>query len=160
MSRLAFAFTLMASTATAGGMDDMAHAPDPCAPIATEGMTGEMVRGWQAMLEMKADECGPVEPRAFFDRRTGERLSDDEILRRIFDGSDVTPVPVPAAGWLLAGSLAFLALFRRTPRQNPQPAKPRHVPATQDKHWKAKRRYHETHARLAAELGREWKGRG
>ena len=106
MSRLALAFTLMASTATAGGMDDTAHAPDPCTPISTEGMTGEMIRGWHAMLAMKADECGPVAPRAFFDRKTGERLSDAEILRRIFD--EPTPVPVPLPGLMLVAALGML----------------------------------------------------
>lgn len=48
----------------------------------------------------------------------------------------------------------------RMDTRNPQQPKPRHVPATQARHWREKRTYADTHARLAAELGIEWKGRG
>ena len=56
------------------------------------------------------------------------------------------------------------AIFRLLgiPRQNEQPPKPRHVPArkrTASERIAARAR-EETHARLAAELGIEWKGRG
>lgn len=57
---------------------------------------------------------------------------------------------------------ALLRIFG-TPRRNPQPPTPRHVPAreaTQAKHWRTKRTngraYATTHAALAAELGMEW----
>lgn len=106
MTRLILAFTLIASPALAGGMSDTAHAPDPCVPLATEGMTDEMLRGWRAMLEMKADECGP--PPVLL-----SQFTDREKLEWAFNGSriaPVTPVPVPASWALLV--LAIVALRR------------------------------------------------
>ena len=126
MKRLAFAFAVIASTANAGGMDEPHVATDPCpdAPLVQPtGMTDTMFVQWKAVREMT---CGPVAvaPRAFFDRASGDRLTDDEIARRIFNGSKPVPeqkprvdvVPSPAAGLLLLTGLAAFGAMKRRAR--------------------------------------------
>lgn len=112
MIRASFlALMIGASFAHAGGMDDTATTSSPCAPIPTAGMTDEMLRGWRAMLEMKADECGP--PPVLL-----PQFTDRQKLEWAFNGSripsPVTPVPVPASALMLVAALAMLALKRRT----------------------------------------------
>lgn len=108
---------LLFSTAHAGGLDDYEPAPDPCPPGVVTGVTGEMLAGFMAIREMS---CGERPVRAFFDRATGEQLTDDEILRRIF----ATPVPLPAGGWLLLGALALLFFSGRPVEQDGGPREP------------------------------------
>lgn len=111
MTRLATLFCLLASPLAAGGLVDEATAPDPCPDVPLVqpvGMADAMFAQWVAIRSMT---CGaaPVAPRAFFDRATGERLTDEEITRRIFNGSTpIAPVPLPAGAWLLLGALAML----------------------------------------------------
>jgi hypothetical protein len=71
-------------------------------------MTAEMFRQWLNIRDMT---CGP---RVFFDRITGNQLTDAEILERIFNGSTpVSVVPTPAAMLLLVSSFVFLWLLKK-----------------------------------------------
>lgn len=108
MTRLALLLCLIASPSLAGGLADTATAPDPCAPIATDGMTDEMLRGWRAMLAMKADECGP--PSVLL-----PHFTDREKLEWAFNGSriPVAPVSVPSSLALMFAALGVLAAIRR-----------------------------------------------
>ena len=110
MIRVATLLFFLASPLMAGGLADDATTPDPCPDVPLVqpvDMADAMFAQWSAIRAMS---CGPdLEPRSFFDAKTGERLDDDEILRRIFDGSaPVTPVPLPGGVWLLLGALAML----------------------------------------------------
>lgn len=103
---------LLATQAGAGGLDEVAADVDPCMAVEppTDGsVTDEMLAMWPAIRAMSCPEG--VEPRAFFDRATGARLSDAELLRRIFDGSRIEPItPVPLGGaftFLVVGLLAL-----------------------------------------------------
>jgi hypothetical protein len=113
MTRLALALLLLSAPVHAGGLDAASDAPDPCpdTPLVQPAtMTDAMFRQWTAVRSMS---CGR---RAFFDRATGEQLTDDEILRRVFNGTGIeqpTPVPLPATAALLLAGLAGLWRLRK-----------------------------------------------
>lgn len=74
-------------------------------------MTSEMFAQYAAVRSMSC----PVEFErpAFFDRRTGERLADAEILARVFNGSGPSVIPLPAGVWLLLAGLGALVIIKR-----------------------------------------------
>ena len=75
-------------------------------------MTAEMFAQYAAVRAMS---CGDVEFErpAFFDRQTGERLTDAEILRRVFNGDRVSVIPLPAGVWLLLAGVGSIFLLKR-----------------------------------------------
>jgi hypothetical protein len=101
----------LASAAQAGGLEEVAAPADPCPAfvrVDTTSMTGEMLRQWGAIRAMS---CGQVH---HYDRLTGLALSDDEKLRRVFNGARVPAPPGPAvipAPSAVASLLAGLALL-------------------------------------------------
>ena len=116
LSALAFASAaFFAFTAQAGGIGPHTAPDDPCPEgvMVNDGsMTAEM---FAQFVAVRAMSCGDVEFErpAFFDRKTGERLTDAEILRRVFNGSDVSVIPLPAGVWLLLAGVGALAWVRR-----------------------------------------------
>lgn len=104
------ALVALAATAHAGGLDHVAEPVDPCPPIVhldTSSMTAGMLRQFGAIRAMS---CGQVH---HFDRATGLALSDEEKLRRVFNGARVPapdPAVIPGPG-ALASLLAGLAVL-------------------------------------------------
>lgn len=103
----------LSGPALAGGLDEVAAEVDPCPPVVRvddASMTADMLRQWGAVRRMSCPDLVPV----FIDRATGEPLSREEILRRVFNGSripaqiDAAVIPVPGAVW---GMLAGIAVF-------------------------------------------------
>ena len=99
------------TTAHAGGLDEPHVNVDPCPPGLVLGstVTDEMLAGFRAIRAMS---CGH-EPRAFFDRASGLPLTDDEITRRIFNGSGVEVIPLPGSLWAMLAGITALAAIRR-----------------------------------------------
>ena len=83
---------------------------NPCpkvfVPIDDGSMTNEMFLQW---LHIRKIECGP---RLFFDARSGEQLTDQEILVRVFNGSTIPEVPLPGALLLLLTAIFLLRRLR------------------------------------------------
>lgn len=112
---------LFAGMVQAGGLDEVAADVDPCPTVVRvedASMTADMLRQWGAVRRMSCPDLVPV----FIDRATGVPLSEEEKLRRIFNGGripapvDTAVIPTPGAmGSLLAGLalLGVLAARRR-----------------------------------------------
>lgn len=115
MKTLLLVLTFAGSAASAGGMREVAAAPDPCPPglVADGTVTGEMLAGFVAIRQMSCPQQEPPR-RVFFDRTTGEPLDDPEILRRVFNGHSPTAVPLPSSIWLLLGGLVMLSTRKGT----------------------------------------------
>jgi hypothetical protein len=93
-----------------------AEVSDPCPEYLNfdkSSMTDEIFRQWLSIREMS---CGP---RVFFDRITGQPLTDAEILDRVFNGSTpVSVVPLSEAFVFLFMALITLWLLRRRKKSN------------------------------------------
>lgn len=90
-----------------------ALAPNPCpenfVPINDGSMTDSMFLPW---LNIRSMTCGP---RIFYDARSGEPLTDQEILIRVFNGTtpiDPAVVPLGSSGLFLLSALILWRLIR------------------------------------------------
>lgn len=80
--------------------------PEDFVPINDGSMTSEVFLQW---LHIRKIECGP---RLFFDARSGEQLTDQEILVRVFNGSTIPEIPLPGALLLLLSAIFLLRRLR------------------------------------------------
>lgn len=90
---------------------DEAPASNPCpedfVPMNDGSMEPEFFTAWLAIRKI---ECGP---RLFYDAKTGQQLTDQEILVRVFNGSTIPEVPLPGGIALLLTAIFVLWRLRR-----------------------------------------------
>lgn len=109
MRRFAIVLCMISAPVYAGGVQEPHMNSDPCpiVQIDTSSMTGQMLHQFWAIRDMSGCK------RVFYDRVTGLPLSDEEITKRIFNGSTpLTPVPLPPSAILILSGLLILRLIK------------------------------------------------
>jgi hypothetical protein len=92
------------------GFENSSPEGNPCpkdfVPINDGSMSSEVFLQW---LHIRKIECGP---RLFFDAQTGQQLTDQELLVRVFNGSTIPEIPLPSTLILLLSAIFILRRLR------------------------------------------------